>query len=73
VIRLLKAILSWFGECRRLRAENARRERELLAAAQAPGAPAELVDAATIYFRQSAKNVKEANNGSGKAGRAGVA
>jgi hypothetical protein len=71
MIPFFKAILEWMFSTKRLKAENARRERQLVAAVQSPNAPPELVEAATIYFMSKPKSdpalpkVKEGSNGPG--------
>lgn len=65
---LLKGISEWFSglsETKRLKAANAAREQQLMAAAAAPDAPAELVEQATLYLsgKPATKKLKEGNDG----------
>lgn len=72
----LKALIEWLtgAETKRIRAENARKEKELVAAACNPDAAPDLLEQATIYFSgKDTKSLKEMRNGSSKTGRAGVA
>lgn len=65
----IKGIVGWFSgltETKRLKASNAAREQQLMAAAAAPDAPAELVEQATLYLagKPATKKLKEKVNGS---------
>lgn len=72
MIGLFKAVVEWFSgaETKRIKAKNAMMEQQLVSAAAAPGAPAELVEQATMYFSgkppsdSAIPKVKESSHGS---------
>ena len=68
MIAWLKALLAWVfnDELKKLKAENAQKEAQLIAAVQSPDAAPELLEQATIYFsaKPSTKKLRGANNGS---------
>jgi hypothetical protein len=61
MIAWLRSLFSMWRETQRIKEENARKERRLMAAIESPRCTPELLEEATIYFmKPKADSVKEA-------------